>query len=341
MRRLIADAPARFGLDLSGLRVLTEAASGPFAVTSLIAAMAGADEVLAVTRNSSYGTAADVRSQVMALAADLGVSSRIKVHAGSPSDVAPGCQIVTNLGFVRPIGVDVINALHACAAVALMWEPWEFRPGDIDVASLKARDIPLIGTCETHPLVATFQYVGALAGRLLFEAGIEIVNSDILVIGGDPFGSAVGQWLKGAGGKPHHRRTLAGADGSAPDGVSYDGAVVVEHRDHGMLLGTETLELVEQLGRSGAAVIRICGSVDRALLEGNGLRLYPDRDVAPGFMTVTTGYLGPRPVIDLHAAGLRAAQDVVRARLAGASSASAVEAAVASGFGLAMPSAGS
>ncbi len=55
--RLIDEAIERLGLQLSGLRVLTEAASGAFVVTPLIAARAGASRVHAVTTDSVHGPA--------------------------------------------------------------------------------------------------------------------------------------------------------------------------------------------------------------------------------------------------------------------------------------------
>ena len=334
LKRLIADAPRRFGLDLSGIKVLTEAASGPFVSTALIAACGGA-EVHAVTRDSSYATARDVASATMSLAAELGVAERLTVSIGNAAAAADGCHIVTNLGFVRPIGQDIVAKLDPSAVVALMWEPWEFRAEDITLTALAARSIPLIGTREAHPLIATFRYVGALAGKLVLEAGIELVAARIVVVGSDPFGRATADWLEGAGTScclfelPLDVRELAA------DKQSFDAVVLVEHRDHRTILGTAETEFIARLGRDGAPVVRICGVVDRALLARHDVRVHPDREVRPGFMSVTTGYLGPRPVVDLHAGGLRASQDVVRARLAGALPDAAVAAAVNGGFALA------
>jgi hypothetical protein len=54
-------------------------------------------------------------------------------------------------------------------------------------------------------------------------------------------------------------------------------------------------------------------------------------------MTVTTDYLGPKPVIDLHAAGLKAGEVVARSRLAGLSCDEAVRRAEQSGYGARLP----
>ena len=59
--RLVEKIIADLSLDLMGIRVLTEAASGPFVVTPLIAARAGAERVVAVARDSCYGRAQEVK----------------------------------------------------------------------------------------------------------------------------------------------------------------------------------------------------------------------------------------------------------------------------------------
>src|SRR5690606_1365873 len=51
---LMRAAIARCRLDLSGLTVLTEAASGAYVVTPVLAALAGAARVIAVTRTTRY-----------------------------------------------------------------------------------------------------------------------------------------------------------------------------------------------------------------------------------------------------------------------------------------------
>ena len=64
--------------------VLTEAASGPYVVTRVIAALAGAD-VVAVTADSRYGRAVDVRRDTLDLADMAGVRSSIE-RSPSTSD---------------------------------------------------------------------------------------------------------------------------------------------------------------------------------------------------------------------------------------------------------------
>jgi hypothetical protein len=237
---------------------------------------------------------------------------------------------VTNVGFVRPILEPLIAALSPHAAVSLMWEPWEFRGEDMDIAALEKFGIGLIGTNEAHPLIRTLDYLGPAAGRLLLEAGIELVNAKILVVGSDPFGGALRHWLDQAGSDVS---SLDDWNGAADE---LDAVVYAEHRSHERLFETpDDPALLKVLNRSGAPVIRLCGGIDLEAFARAGVAVLPDFDVPDGVMAITTAYAGPRPVIDLHAGGLRAGADVVRARRSGASIADAVRAAEVTGFGAA------
>lgn len=329
IERLCRRAVSAMAIDLSGMTILTEAATGPFATTAVIAALAGAEQVRAVTRDSRYGASGEAIAQVRTLAAHCGVEQRITFSTEAAHAAADACDIVTNLGFVRPIDRAILSRLSDVAAVALMWEPWEFRPDEIDCAALDEHSVALIATNEHHPEVRTFEYLGPTVGRMLLDVGVEIVNAQLLVVGSDPFGSAIAQWLSASG--AHVSRGSA----TEPFPTPLDALVLAEHRGDDLRIGSDPA-LLEALAEAGAPIVRLCGSVDAGALIEPGVALYPPTQVGPGVMTLTTAYAGPRPVIDLHAASLKAAGDVVKARREGASIAAAIAGAVASGYGLAV-----
>ena len=332
LERLCRRAVRVMSLDLSGMRVLTEAATGAFAATAALAAFAGATEVVAVSRSSRWGPADKAFGEVAALAQRLGGLSKITFKTGAANDFASGCDLVTNLGFVRPIDRALVQALSPHAAVALMWEPWEFRAGDIDILAIDDFGVPVIATNEGHPEVRTFDYLGPTVGRLLLDAGIEISHSQIVVIGSDPFGDAVAGWLTRAGAVVERRgseawQSVVQAD-PAPDAV-----VIVEHRHHRPIVTSSDAAVLDRLALAGSPIVRLCGVIDTAAVRAHGVALLPNIEAAPGVMAVTTAYAGCRPVVDLHAAGLKAASIVVKARRDGASAQQAIAAAVASGYG--------
>lgn len=337
--RLARDAVARMRIDLTGMRVLTEAATGPFASTALIAALGCAGEVVAVMRDLRWGPASEAVGAVRRLVEHSGIEARIRFHEGNAHDVAAGCDIVTNLGFVRPIGRAMIDALGPNAAVALMWEPWEFRAGEIDLAALRERGVPIIATAETHTDVRTFDYLGPTVARLMLDGGIEVMRSHLLVLGSDPFGHAVASWLGAAGALVARADAESWASAIVDAQMPFDALIVVEHRDHGSIVDARHGTALNVMRRSGSPIVRICGVVDSGVLRAHNVALLPDVDIEAGFMAVTTAHIGPRSVVDLHAAGLKAASLVVKARQTGASSDEAIAVAVASGYGLALETA--
>lgn len=309
--RLMRDVISDLNLDLRGITVLTEAASGAFAATSLIAALAGAERVIAVTRDSSYGSAAEVSSYLMEWAGELGVHKQIEVttdiHAADLSD----CSLVTNLGFVRPINASLVERLADDAVVALMWEPWEFRSEDIDLAYCLERGVPVIGTNEEHPRLMIFAYLGLLAQKLLFEADVEVFKARLLLVASDPFGKFIEASLVSAGAHVHRVAVEEIAQVSHELIANLDAVVLSEHRDRRLLIGEGAIPAA-LLADARVPLIHLCGEVDHAAVTRTGVQKVPEKIPSPGFMTVTTDYLGPRPVIDLHAAGLKVGEAAVR-----------------------------
>src|SRR3954469_5702432 len=75
--RLMREAVDRCDLNLAGLTVLTEAASGAYVVTPVLAAMAGAG-VVAVAAGNAYSAAEEIRKLTLRVAELADVSGRIE-----------------------------------------------------------------------------------------------------------------------------------------------------------------------------------------------------------------------------------------------------------------------
>jgi len=127
---------ARCRLNLETLTVLTEAATGAYVVTPVLAAMAGADQVFAISRDSRFGRAAEAAAETQELARKAGVDRYIQIIPCATTEVIGIAHIVTNSGHVRPIDAEKIAAMRPGAVVPLMYENWEFRSSDIDLDSL-------------------------------------------------------------------------------------------------------------------------------------------------------------------------------------------------------------
>ena len=90
--------------------------------------------------------------------------------------------------------------------------------------------------------------------------------------------------------------------------------VVAEHRNPQVLIGDEgqiTPDILYRLNPS-ICIAHICGNVQEAGLKKE--QCFPQRPAPPGYMSFSTGYVGPRAVIELHTAGLRVGEIMARCR---------------------------
>lgn len=325
IHNLIERAVATFALDLTGLVVLTEAATGYYMLTPIIAALAGADQVLALTRDSRYGSAGEVRDEMMRWAQRWNVADRIEVLLSRESELFRKVDVVTNLGFVRPLDGPFLKRLGPTATVPLMWETWEYRPEDLDLAECRRLGIPVLGTNEHHPDLRIFEYIGHIGLKLLFHLDIEVFRSKVVVVGSGEFAEQTLAALRAAGAEATliitEREGALTSDEARQALRNADALVVVEHHERRTLIGRGgEIDGAELCTLNPAlAVAHICGGVERGELASVGFRCYPERFAAPGYMSVATDYLGPRPLIDLHVAGLKVGERMARARRRGLS----------------------
>lgn len=195
----------------------------------------------------------------------------------------------------------------------------------MDLVECKNLGIPVLGTNEHHRDLRIFEYLGVVALKLLLEVGMEIFRSHVVVVGSGEFAHQVVATLIAAKarvtllstGRKGRLRTLKARQAFR----DADAVVVVEHYNNRALIG--------QGGEIGAdelfslnpriAITHICGGVDRESLSAVGINCHPSRFAVPGYMSVSTDYLGPRPVIDLHTAGLKIGEELSKARTRGLS----------------------
>ncbi|HXQ52130.1 MAG TPA: hypothetical protein VN802_13630 [Stellaceae bacterium] len=341
VRRLLPRMIDRFKLSLDGMVVYTEAASGAYLGTPVLAALAGAARVIAETRDSAYGSVRAVADATLKLATRLGVEDRIEIVDRRRHDLLAESDIVTNSGFVRPIDRDLIDALKPTAVIPLMWETWEFVESQFDLAACKSSGILVLGTNEHRPPCDMVPYCGLLGLKLLFELGLEGHDCDVLVLGNPPYpGGALVEFLRRAGiavtwfsgedGGDFRYSDLAGFFES--DGKRFDAILVCDHAHPNCLLGARgylTFELIKRVNPDIAIGI-VTGAIDVEGLAESGIAYLP-RSVQPfGLMSYQPYHLGPYPVLLLYAAGLKVGEAMAKARRRGLPVAEAAADALAS-----------
>ena len=317
LAKLMRETIANLELNLSGMTVLTEAASGAYVVTPIIAALSGADRVLALTRDSQYGSADEVIEQTRALCALLRVpEEQIEIYRERSNHLFAGADIVTNLGFVRPIDAPAVASMKTTAVVPLMCEGWEIRPGDVDLDACRGKGVIVLATDEEHPKVNVFDYTGWLAMKMLFDAQVEIHQSRIVVVSTDKFGSTIQRRLEQCGAQAALISDLRDAANRSKLG-GCDAVLIADYSRDDLIVGAggdiEAAELAT-LAR-GATLIQYAGRVDAEGLLASGATLYPRAEVGAHRMAFTLAALGARPVVELHAAGLKVGQALAHARL--------------------------
>lgn len=305
-------------LDLRDLVVFTEAASKNYVVTPIIAAMAGA-RVYAITRDSTYGKAKDIEKFTYEFAEFCSVKDKISVIFEKKEEIVSKANIITNLGFVRPIDSNFLGMVNKNAVISYMYETWEFRTSDLDLNECKSREIPVLGTNEHYPNLDIFGFVGNLCMKMLLNMEVEIYKNKIVIVSNDMFGDAIKKCLENNGAEVYLVRNLK-AETNRQYLHAADALIIADYLNNDILIGGDDAQIsAEDLKNysHSISVIQFAGDVDIKYLEHYNIPYYPKKRVGTFRMGMTLAELGPKPIIDLHSAGLKVGQVMARARLAG------------------------
>jgi hypothetical protein len=334
-------------LDLSGLRVLTEAAVGYQRLTPVVAALAGADQVFAVGRDSVSASRRDAEAQTGWLAAMAGVQERIRFFPTRLQAPLHTVDIVTDLPGVRPVDEAIVRNLTAGAVVTLMRGTAAWHATDVDVASCRRAGIPVAGLDEDA--VGLYRWTALTAVHGFLELGVEIAGATLAVAGD---GAAYGHVVRALAqlGARVLVVTPENAGRVALYGGEKIGADLADEAARSRLTEAEALALcpgepgrrmVGPRAEIGAAplaalaphlaVLCLAGEVDRRGLATAGLTCWPAEGHA------VPADLLPQAVVALHTAGLKVGEVMARARQRGSSPPVAEELAAAEAYAELLP----
>jgi hypothetical protein len=314
----------RTGLDLTGLRVYTEAATGAYRIGPALALLAGAASVHAVARSSRFGTAAEAIAQARAFAESAGVDpARLGFTEGHSPEALAAADLVTNMGMLRPIDAAVIARIEPGAVITLMYEPWELRREDVDLAAAEARGVEVVGVNEGHPRCDCVGGVSLMVLRALLDAGLSVLADDLLLVCGNRFAGGLVRDLR-----PHCQSLEVlddGAAGELPAGVRrrerrevnpshYDALVLVDAPAHGAfnVAADAAARWPRRALGTWDACIQAMGNVRRE--DFAGVRFRPEAPPPPDYMGTNPASLGPDLVARLVTAGLAAGAEVLARR---------------------------
>jgi hypothetical protein len=313
MLNLMRAAVERCRLDLRGSVVLTEAATGAYVVTPVLAAMAGATRVYAMTRDTRYGSAAQVTAGTMDLARLAECADRIEVVTELTPRIIGEADVVTNSGHVRPIDARFVSRMKPTAVIPLMYEAWELRDADLDLAACRARGIQLAGTNERIPQVDVFSYLGIMATKLLLDAGVSVYGSRILVLCDNPFAPFIERGLSGAYATVELAKDLESAvAGTGP----FDAVLVAMTPRKEPVIDAGGVAAIAARW-PGAVLAQYWGDVDRDAVAAAGLPVWPERAPHAGHMAILPSGVGPESIVRLQSGGLKVGEVLLRAARSG------------------------
>lgn len=317
-------------LNLAGLTVFTEAATGSYKYTPVIAALAGADRVFAVTGDSKYGSKEVVREQTLIEAKILGVHDKMVILYGKDSNCLSRSDIITNLGFVRPITTAMIFSMKTTAVIPLMWLASEFRSEELDLPACIEKGILVMGTNEYHPSLNLFNSIGFKICKLLFYTGFSVYNDKFLLISSGDMGNSISDFFINNSisfervvfddeTPERYRKFVCDRTEIINNLDKYDAIIVAELCHNVDILSADGFISTKLLKKQNPLVqiIHTYGSVNIDDILREAISIYPPDPKPFPYGTACADYLADKPVLDLITAGLKVGEVMARCRLNG------------------------
>jgi hypothetical protein len=308
-------------LDLTGKVVLTEAATGAYAITPIIAALAGA-KVYAFTQPTKYGSVDEVIQQTRKIS-ELFNEINLDIHIITEltPDIIHEADIITNSGHLRPLDKDKLQHAKGGAVIPLMYEAWEFRHDDVDIDYAKMRGIKIGATNERHPDVDVFNYLGDMALKMIFDAGLCPYKNNFILICNNDFGPFIANTLSKVCGSlavcdmSENREKYSSfqidwigdfPEFTVPDKYKSCDAVIftaypfdktwIGHENNPILISKLKAEI------DSPFILRYAGDVDETCIHE--IQFYPEQ-VHSGHMGILPSAIGFDPIIRLQSGGLK------------------------------------
>lgn len=311
IKDILKDAIFRLDLNMNGTVVLTEAATGHFFVTPILAAISGA-KVIAVAKDSKFGMADDAINWVKKHAQIFGVEKEISyIKSLSPEEINKA-DIITNLGFLRPLDKSFLSNIKKTAVISLFCETWEVRKEDVDLDFCYSQKIPIMGTNEDAKIINVFSNVGPLILKMIEQTDFEIHQKNILIISADKFGKVISETLN----NKNVFTKLLNPRISNSYNINLDklnAIIIADYSFEDEILGKNGIISISNLKKfKEIQIIHLAGKVDAQFLKEQRIKCYPDKNGQPFKMSKNFSFLGIKPVVDLHAAGLKVGEELLK-----------------------------
>jgi hypothetical protein len=188
-----------------------------------------------------------------------------------------------------------------------MYERWELRDGDVDLAACRARGIRVTGTNERHSGVDVFSFLGPMAVKLLMDAGCSVYTSRVLLLCDNDFASYIAAGLTAVGADVV--RAASAIDTSIQG--EFDAVLVSRTPNSVSALSAAEIQVIARRW-PGAVVAVYWGDVDRDELRLARLSFWPRDAPVKGHMGILPSDIGPEAIVRLQSGSLKAAEALLR-----------------------------
>ena len=325
--KLIAQVKA-LNLNLKGKVVLTEAASGSYIVTPLLAAIAGA-KVYAFSKTTSYGTADEIFKATQNYMneyknGDLDITFITELTP----DIIGQADIITNSGHLRPLDKSMLQYAKDNVVIPLMFEAWEWRDADMDISYIRNRGFKVGSTNERHPKIDVFNYLGDMAVKQIFDAGVCPYNNNFLLLCNNDFGPYIAKTVSKLCSKlgvidldsNKNKYDLDTIDwiGGFPEidipteYKSCEAVIFTAYPFTNEWIGSKSPILISDLTSQmdNPYLLRFCGDLNVEDLSKSGIKYFPN-EVKSGHMGILPSAIGFDPIIRLQSGGLKVGESLI------------------------------
>ena len=298
----------KLDLNLEGYNVLTEVGSGLYNYTPIIPMLAGANRVMAWTRDSVYGKADDIIAECRLKLNKMGYDDSIEFFNGTLNKYhLKQADIITNSGFLRPLNEEKLKHVKQTVAIPLMYESWELRKEDINIDYCQTNNIKVAGTNENHDIINVFNHIGPLAVKMAFEAGYEVYGNNIIIWSDDNFGNVITEAF--AKMNPKNLLMTTNISEVKKQIVDTDFIFVSDYDEKRSYTNNNFFGLKElSLLNSDFGLVHLYGDLDYKEIKRMGISLSPSKNGHAQKMSFTLNHLGINPFIALITAGFKVGQ---------------------------------
>lgn len=316
-------------LNLKEKVVLTEAATGAYVVTPILAALAGA-KVYAFSKTTRYGTVDEVFEKTKKVFENIenGSLDITFIDSVTPEVIAQA-DIITNSGHLRPLNEEKLQYAKDSLVIPLMYEAWEWRDADMDIQYIRQRGFKVGATNERHPEVDVFNFLGDMAVKQILDAGLCLYKNKFILICNNDFGPHIAKVVsKMCDGlcvidkeENKHKYQFENVEWA---GVFPAADIPQKFRDAEAVIFTAypfdntwignghhpiSSEKIKA-GLSHPLLLRYAGDVDTKALDTTGISYFPE-NVPAGHMGILPSAIGYDPIIRLQAGGLKVGEALI------------------------------